>query len=154
MPFNQDRPQPQRGKWERDGNLMRLGGLYPSKTGKALTGNMGIGWQDQDGQSMGKKLIEMIERALDDNLPLRFVIFDNTDRAEGNRPPYSLHVTFGMSRPAMTTPVGAPPIARRPPEQPRADTVPDWVGGYNQEPTEAPEPEPVPRVNRRGPPRR
>src|SRR5438270_13532657 len=110
MPFNQDRPQPQRSRRQLDANLMRLVGLYPSKTGKALTGNIGISWQDQDGQSMGKKLIEMIERALDDNLPSRFVIFDNTDRAEANRPPYSPQVTFGTPQPDKTTPVSAPPL--------------------------------------------
>src|SRR2546430_1387542 len=149
MPFNDQRPQQR----ERDPNLTRLGGLYPSKTGKALAGNMNLAWVDRNtNETVGKKLIEMIERAMDDNLPLRFLIFDNTDR--GGNPPYVMHVTFGNQRPATIAPQGAPPIARRPPDQPKADPVPDWVGAFTEEPTEAPEPEPVPRMTRRGPPRR
>ena len=149
MGFGQSRPpQPQQPQQsQRDEFRLRLGGLYPSKTGNALTGGINLDYVKQgDNRSVGEVLIEYIEKCLEENLQLRFLVFENNGKFN-EKSPYTMHVTIGNPR---TGPQGG---------QSASPSIPkdgwEWQNGPQQAPElpDVPSPEPTPRL-RRGAPRR
>lgn len=153
MPFQSTPPsRPPQGANPNDYPLQRLGGLYPSKSGNALTGNL------PDGSLLA--LEQVIADARASGRPLRFIIFENT-RGGANAPPYSMQVTLGTPR--QPGPQGGGWQSYQPqPQQPYAppdpdggeapgdpdegeEQVPEWV--------QAPQPPPQPRTRRTPPPR-
>lgn len=153
MPFNnpprQDDPPQDREP------LLRAGGLYNSKTGNALTGNINLLYVDRDGTRFGDRLMAMIEEAMNRGVPLRALVFESRPFPDGQPPrsPYMLNFGYGRPKPqddGRTANVGAS-------SPPTADP-PAWVGmreprslAPNSE-SGLPAPEPTPR--RRTPPSR
>lgn len=117
-----------------------------------MTGNMGVNWHSNKyGKKIGEVLIEMIEDAMNQDIPLRFLVFENTGKFGNERGDATLHVTFGQARPPERQETRAsgrngretpPRYQRTPPPFPPApdDDLPDSVVD-----DPVPEPEPVPR---------
>mgnify|MGYP001617520072 FL=1 len=83
---------------EPDDKLLRLGGLFPSRAGNALTGGMNLAWVPRGGTAtVGELLIEKIQRAMDEGRPLRVCVFEKNERDQG-RTPYTVHVSVGRLR--------------------------------------------------------
>lgn len=153
MPFqSQQPPRPPQGPRGQDPNeypLQRLCGLFPSRAGNALMGNL----RDQD--------LDLLETVIDDarrsGRPLRILVFENR-KASGNQPPYNFNVTLGTPRAEQaggwrTSGAQAP---YNPPDpdggesddagEPAEEAVPEWV--------QAPQPPAAPAARpRRGPQR-
>lgn len=93
---------PQTEQAEPDDELLKLGGLYPSRSGNALLGGINLSWVPRGGTDpVGTLLIEKIQRAMDLGRPLRFCVFENSGKFQ-NQSPYSIHVAVG--RPRQTQP--------------------------------------------------
>lgn len=113
-------PRPPNAAYPNDEPLLRLGGLYPSKTGNALTGNISLTYSPRETQEpVGVSLGDLIQRAMEADRPLRFLVFENT---RTGHPPYILNVTLGNPRaeapPTGPGPDAAPPGDDQPPEAP------------------------------------
>lgn len=162
MPFGRPTPPPSSpppspGQNYPKDDLLKLGGLYPSKSGKALTGNIHIN-EPRRGASepFGVILIDLIQQAMEEQRPLRFLVFEST--FPDSRSPYTLNITLGNPRP----PRGEEPDEDG--EDPTPTTTPqrgEYFGGNEPTPpppTRRPEAptrsEPVPRPVRRTAPRR
>src|SRR6266850_1397773 len=92
MAFNRSQQNQQR---RNDEPLTRLGGLYDSKSGKAITGNVRVHEARKgDAMPLGEVLIDIIRRAMDERRTLRFLVFQNDGKFR-NSPPYTLHATIG-----------------------------------------------------------
>lgn len=170
MPFHRRSAPPQRRRNDTDDDLLRLGGLWDSKSGKAITGSVNvIEPQDEGEPPFGEVLIQWIEQAMSEERPLRFLVFEvNSQSPRG--PSYSLNMALGDQRPADRE--SRPPLRRSsaPPPRSRPQMVEDAVDKTdrdgiretdaaisdvdNQEPIREPEPEPTPRPVRRPAPRR
>ena len=85
--------------------LLKLGGLYPSKSGKALTGNINLLYQDRQGSpSVGTQWVELLQQCVQENLPIRVLVFENNGQFGGaHRAPYTLHVCLGTPRQEQAT---------------------------------------------------
>ena len=123
MPFGTPQPPPSTRRATKDNgypkeDLIKLGGLYPSKSGKALTGNSNMNYVLKSTEiPVGETLIETIKQAMDEDRPLRFLVFENNGRFPGA--PYSLHVAMGTARP-----VEGAEAEEGPPAPPVEDTPP------------------------------
>ena len=126
--------------------LLKLGGLYPSKSGKALTGNINLLYQDRQGvPSIGTQWVELLQRCVQENLPIRVLVFENNGQWGGaHRAPYTLHVCVGT--PKQEQPTSPPPselleghatYEEAPEDQPEP--------GEPEPPTRLRTPEPTPR---------
>lgn len=152
MPFNTPRETPhQRNTRQPQNDLIKITGLFPSKSGKALMGNT-------NDQSLDD-LQTLIEDCRNEGVPLRFLVFDRTDSDRGG-PPYVLNVTKGENRRA-----GPPPRRPMAPQQKEwdgnigelpGDSNDPNAGPYDEMPPQddMPQTEPVPRPMRRSAPRR
>lgn len=70
--------------------LTRLGGLYNSRYGNALTGNINLNYVDRKtGQRLGETLIEEIQKAMEMNHSWRLLVFENNGKFQ--QAPYSIH---------------------------------------------------------------
>lgn len=71
--------------------LTRLGGLYNSRSGNALTGNINLNYVNRGtGQRLGETLIEEIQKAMEMNHAWRLLVFENNGKFQ-QRAPYSIH---------------------------------------------------------------
>lgn len=165
MPFQRNPQQgarPPQGSAYRDPNdpkPVRLGPLWYSKSGNTMMGNVNVTYQNKHGEFIGDTMMQMIQDAMDRNVPLRFLIFENNGkfREPGDG---SLHVTFGNPpRQSDTQSDGRnqpqpqpqrfrrnpgpppPPFPEPPQEEEYQDSIPDDSDPDQPEP----EPEPVPR---------
>ena len=120
MPFSRSKAQNSRSTEDRE-PLLRLGGLWTSKTGKALTGNVNLDYAKEGEDSVGEQLMSLLTQAKQEGKPLRFLVFED-DGKFASRAPFSLHVTLGMQKPEeqeQPTRESAPQAPRRwgpPPE--------------------------------------
>lgn len=126
MPFQQIPPSPPLEPQTDSADpspLLRLGGLFPTQSGKALTGNVNLSYvgRDQDA-TIGERLIQILEKCIQENRPLRFVIFENQGKF-GNKVPYILNVTIGRS-PGEYTTTGESLSPEAPPPPPPPQTTP------------------------------
>ena len=134
--------------------LLKLGGLYPSKSGKALTGNINLLYQDRQGSpSVGTQWVELLQQCVQENLPIRVLVFENNGQFGGaHRAPYTLHVCLGA--PWQEQPTSPPP-----PELLEGHATYEDAPENEREPDEpepparlrAPEPTPRPPVRRVAP---
>ena len=134
--------------------LLKLGGLYPSKSGKALTGNINLLYQDRQGSpSVGTQWVELLQQCVQKNLPIRVLVFENNGQFGGaHRAPYTLHVCVG-------TPRQEQPASPPPPELLEGHATYEDAPEGEQEPDEpeppvclrTPEPTPRPPVRRVAP---
>lgn len=142
MPFEprqerREQPAPQRPEAPRyETPLTRWGGLYVSRSGKAIAGNINLTRIDQQsGMPFGQVIISQVEECLKTGRPLRIVIFENSGSDYERRAPYTISSTYGMSK----------QVPAEPDDQPQGAS---WDGNV---PTGTSE---VPRPTRRGAPRR
>ena len=148
MPFTQSTEQQDREP------ITRLGGLFPSKSGKALCGGIDFVWQNQDGETHGDQLLELLQQAKNEQKQLRILIFQN------NRPggaPYTLNVALGELRVAQSSQSEKLPEQEKPRTwQSRADNQEAQTTEPRQQPPWAniPDPPEPPRPTRRVAPRR
>ena len=116
-------------------------------------GNVHVSRQNQQGEVMGEVLIQMIEDAAQQGVPLRFLVFENTKYP--NSGDATLCVTFGNppkqenarqdtqpQRGFRRNPGPPPPPF---PESPQGEEFPDSVPDDGGDPDQTPEPEPIPR---------
>ena len=136
MPLRRDQPEPAPRTTQRDEHRFRLGGLYEGKN-NSLTGNVHVASIRRDGNTLGDRLIERIQYCMDENLPLRFLVFENNGKYPEDKAPFSLHLTVG---------------------RPRAEVDGSGSSGSWTNPSLDPKPDPEseqpPRPARRVPPRR
>ena len=118
MPFDRQPQQPS-PQYPNNGPLLRVGGLYPSKSGKALTGNIHVATPRQgEEQPFGEILIDLIRQCMEENLPVRCLVFENDGKYPGA--PYRVCLTTGRSKPEQAQVQGdSPPEepAQRPPRR-------------------------------------
>lgn len=89
-------PQPQRSgppRNQQQDDLLRLTGLFASKSGKALTGNLDLHARLGEA-TVGEALLGLIQECMETHMPLRFLVFER----EGSTPPYTLNATKGEPR--------------------------------------------------------
>ena len=156
MPFRHPQPprSPQPNVDPDRPPLLKLGGLYPSKSGKALTGNINLLYQDRQGSpSVGTQWVELLQQCVQENLPIRVLVFENNGQFGGaHRAPYTLHVCLGA--PWQEQPTSPPP-----PELLEGHATYEDAPEGEQEPDEpepparlrTPEPTPRPPVRRVAP---
>jgi hypothetical protein len=154
MPFTpqQSQPQPRRQASPDDYPLQKLCGLFPSRAGNALMGNL----REQDLVAL-EVVIAEVRRT---GRPLRVLIFESR-QTQGNQPPYTMNVTLGLSRP-QDGGGGWQQSQPRPAPQPYLPPDPDGVdepeaGSDSETPPEwvqPPPPPPAPSRPRRMPPPR
>lgn len=129
--------------------LLSWGGLYSSKNGKAIVGNINLGGVRRgDTRPFGEILIERISQYMNEGKSLRILVFESRPplNEEARKPaPYSMHSTEGLSREQWQAQSGSSPSSGGPWEQ-RTQEEPD-------QPPTCPEPVPQPTM-RRGAPRR
>ena len=119
MPFSHRTPKPQpRPPQDNEEPLLRLGGLYPSRDGTSIMGNAHVvtprrGQEDP----LGTELIDLIERSMEQQRPLRFLIFEDNGKFP-NAPPYTIHATMGRSNGE------AAPLPAEPEQEPEAPEPP------------------------------
>ena len=94
MPFPRRTPKAQPQDRE---PLLRLGGLYPNDSGTSIMGNVHVG-SPRRGEEvpLGTDLIDLIERAMEQQRPLRLLIFEDNGKFP-NAPPYTIHATLGRA---------------------------------------------------------
>lgn len=96
MPFGRHTPKPP-ARPPRDEPLMRLGGLLPNRDGTSLGGNVSLGEPRRGSdEPLGVELIDLIQRAMEQQRPLRFIVFEDSGKFP-NQPPYTIHATMGRS---------------------------------------------------------
>src|SRR5687767_8174920 len=128
--YQQPQPQqPNQGAPKND--RMRLGGLFSSKSGNALTGGMNMNYQQRNGRLVGEELIEMIRTSMTTGQPLRFLVFDNSG-FEGNKSKsqYTLYAAPGQPRQAGPTASAYP--------EPVAEQYPGYEGATDSPSPQAP----------------
>lgn len=128
--------------------LLKWGGLYPSRNGKAIVGNIKL-TQPRYGETrpFGEILIEQIKQYMAEGKSLRILVFEGRPNPkEDTRPqaPYTIHSTEGLSRDQW--------LAMSRGEQGAATGGP-WERSQ-EEPNQPTQTEPVPQPMRRGAPRR
>ena len=114
MPFQPTPPTPQPAPPQQYPDrepLLRLGGLWTSRNGNSLQGNIRLSYARLGEPNVGEQLIALIQRCLDEGGDLRFLIFES--RYPGKGAPYSLQCTFNPPR-APNAPVYTPPSAPEP----------------------------------------
>lgn len=128
--------QPQQGKFEGDAPLLRVTGLWESKSGKALMGGIDVTKARYGGtEPLGEELIALIRNCIEAGRPLRFLIFQNQN---GKGAPYNLSATMGRARP----------------EGEGGEGQQAWRRPQVEEPSPTEEPLPTPRPGRRSAPTR
>ena len=95
FPHRTPKPQPRPPQDEDREPLLRLGGLYPSRNNSSIQGNAHVGTPRRgETDPLGTELIDLIERAMEQQRPLRFLIFEDSGKFP-NSPPYTIHATLG-----------------------------------------------------------
>ena len=153
-----DGPPPQYDPSE----LVRIAGLWPSASGKALIGSINLNEPRFDPKNpvdipAGDEIVDMIQNCMQNKLELKFLVFENKPGQKGPR--YALLFAIGQDeRQRQQQPAQGPqrPQAQQNDGPPPPPTPPRW--GWAQQPAEAaqndsPEPE-APRPQRRVAPRR
>lgn len=149
MPFGTHRaknvPAPRPQSKYNNGDLLRVAGLFPSQSGKALTGNANMNYE-KDGERVGEKLIKLIEHCMEHDLPLRLLVFDQSTWQD-SRVPYLLNVTVGQPRQVAPQPAENPADPRAWMNEAPSNSFDD--PRTNPESTAGlPAPEPTPRRKR------
>lgn len=128
FPHRPAAPPPQGGDRQ---PLFRIAGLWPSKNGNGLSGSARLSYADREGMTVGQRLQDLVQQAIDGNLELRFLVFETKPGQQG--PPYTVHVALGREEQARggggyqdprqsapeshADPVPPPPARRIPPRR-------------------------------------
>ncbi len=133
--------------------LLKLGGLYPSKSGKALTGNINLLYQDRQGSpSVGTQWVELLQQCVQENLPLRVLVFENNGQWSGaHRAPYTLHICVGSPRQERPASPPPPDLPEEHPDDEAPDNQPEPDEPEPPARLRTPEPTPRPPVRRIAP---
>jgi len=156
MPFRRPPEPPKEAQQpsEERPPLLKLGGLFPSKSGNALTGNVNLWYKTRQGEaSVGTKLAELLQQCAKENRPVRVLVFENTGKWGGKgHAPYSLHVCLGNVLQKQDTPTAefqqpeGYPTYEDAPDEPLEPDTPEPPAIFR-----TPEPTPRPPVRRVAP---